>query len=175
MFRRATLAMLFLFAWAAMAPPAHAEGPFSLGVFVGTGGSIDENEAGLGNGSVMGKIAFETRPRTDFAVRFGEIEIDQVAQVEDATLTFVLLTGDYWAYEAFYESAFYLGLGHYEVAGLEGFQSVSESTIGVVLGAAGEFDMTESLSFQLDLSAHYAPMDIAQTFLMAHAGVAVHF
>ena len=157
------------------AGPAWAGAPFSLGVFGGFGGSIDENEAGLGQTTVMAKLTIESGPRTDFALRLGEMDIEQLGERTDATLNFLTLSGDYWAYESFYESALYLGLGYYELSAFEGFDVIEETTIGVVLGASGEWDLTRILSIQLELSAHYAPMDTAQTFLMGLGGLVVHF
>ena len=158
-----------------LAIPAVAQTPFSIGLFGGLGGSMDESDAGLDQTAVMAKLTVETRPRTDFAIRLGELDIEQLGEISDATLTYLTLSGDYWAYESFYESALYLGLGYYEIAGLDGFAEVQESTVGVVLGAAGEFDITPNLSFQLEVSVHYSPMEIAQSFVMGHGGLAVHF
>lgn len=158
-----------------LAAPAAAGTPFSLGVFGGFGGSLDEGDADLGQTAVMAKLAVESGPRTDFAIRLGEIDIEQLGQATDATLTYLTLSGDYWAYESFYESALYLGLGYYEISAFEGFDVIEETTVGVVLGAAGEWDLTQRLSIQVELAGHYAPMDTAQAFLIAHAGLAVHF
>lgn len=157
------------------APPAAAATPFTLGVFGGFGGSLDEGDADLGQTAVMAKLAVESGPRTDFAIRLGEIDIEQLGQATDATLTYLTLSGDYWAYESFYESALYLGLGYYEISAFQGFDVIEETTVGVVLGAAGEWDLTQRLSIQVELAGHYAPMDTAQAFLIAHAGLAVHF
>ncbi len=160
---------------ALFAGPSVAGTPFSIGLFAGFGGSMDESDTGLDQTVVMAKFTVETRPRTDFAIRLGEIDIEQLGAVTDATLTYLTLSGDYWAYESFYESALYLGLGYYEISGLLGFAEVQESTVGVVLGALGEFDVTQNLSFQVEVSAHYSPMDVAQSFVMGQAGLAVHF
>lgn len=158
-----------------LSAPAAAQLPFTLGLFVGIGGSVDEADTGLGETSVMAKLALESGPRSEFAVRVGEMDLDELGPTTDATLTYVTMSGDYWAYESFYESALYLGLGYYELSALQEFTPVKETSVGVVLGAAGDWALTRNLSLQVELAAHYAPMDTAQLFLMAHGGVAVHF
>lgn len=174
--RRPILALLLgAVAVLLLGSPAMAETPFTLGVFGGFGGSLDEGDAGLGHTAVMAKLAIESGPRSDFAMRLGEIDIEQLGQATDATLTYLTMSGDYWAYESFYESALYLGLGYYEISAFEGFDVIEETTVGAVLGAAGEWDLTRTMSVQVELAGHYAPMDTAQAFLVAHAGFAVHF
>jgi len=102
---------------------------------------------------------------------------------------------------ALVESGVYIGLGAYNLRGtaleeiekpevtvglLEGeapepvepeFESVdsSETSIGFALGLVGDWEISRRWVFRFELSGHYALLDQAKLFAMAHAGFGIRF
>ena len=94
----------------------------------------------------------------------------------DTTLDYATAVGEYRFTESFYESGLFLGLGVYRLDGITLLgQSVSEESVGLVLGISGEFVLTRSAGFVIEISGHLTNLDTIDTMVMGHAGVAIHF
>ena len=84
--------------------------------------------------------------------------------------------GEYRFPESYYESGVYIGLGGYRLEGEDaGGRSREDTSIGAVIGFTGEFRVNRVMSILVELSGHYADLEEAQAFGMAHAGLSFHF
>lgn len=161
---------------------ARAEEPynFSVAALGGIGGSIDaEPGDDLSNTGFQLNLAMVTDPQTLVEARFGQLALDGdelFGSLSDADLTYVTVGGEYRFNEGWYDSGIYLALGGYRLEGtaLDGGES-RENSIGLAIGATGEFKVNRWLSVLLELSGHYVDFDEAQLFAMGHGGVAIHF
>lgn len=153
---------------------------FTLGLLGGVGGGLDsEPDAGLGGSSYLLQAGLITEPRTLVSVRAGRLKLDGDEGFEhyrEAELEFVNVAGEYRFSQSFYDYGLYLGVGYYHLSGERRVGGTdSESDLGVALGLTGDFDVTRHLSVVGELSAHYAFLDSAAIYAMAHVGLAVHF
>lgn len=165
------------------AAPAEAQDryTFTVGALGGLGGSLDANPGdSLSNTAYQLTAALITEPKTHLALRVGHLNLDDdeiFEELTEAGLDYVNISGEYRYDHAFYESGVYFGLGGYRLEGnpLDGGETRTDTSFGLVLGLTGEFELTRRLSFVIDLAGHWANLDDAQTFVTGQAGVAFHF
>lgn len=182
------LVMLLLLG--SLAGDAQAQSPydFTIGIMGGIGGATDsEPDSGLTNLGLQVLFAVDKDNHTRFSTRLGSIDLDteefgDIFQVNsfDATLTYLTLSGEYMFDEPNYESGVFIGLGLYEVTDSPvfengAFRTADESTIGLTLGASGDFQVGDHWSVLGEISGHYADLDYGRFFVMAHVGIGFHF
>ena len=171
------LALVFL---AGVFGPAAAEAqtgsPFSVGLMVGFGGSLDESETDLDNFGWQGVFLYEMERNTYFSARLGQLQLgtSEPGPLDNADLSYLTVAGEYRFPGALGESGIYLGLGAYDLdIGAAGFDE--DLALGVALGVTGDFKLNERFSVLLELTGHYADLEAAQVFLTMQGGVAYHF
>lgn len=169
-----TLVVLLLPAAAA----AQEDQPLEASFLFGAGGSFDEDQSGLGNTAYQFGLSLGVARRTKVGVRFGEIEYgagDFIGSVASPNFSYVNVGGEYTFSERYYESGIFLGLGAYQLEGLVGGQAYDDSTLGIVLGVTGEFEITRRLGFVIEGAGHLADFGPARYFITFHGGLAYHF
>jgi hypothetical protein len=172
---------LVLAVLAVATPAARAEEPYNFTVTLlgGVGGSLDvDPDPGLANPSFALGLSMVTEPRTHVGLRLGQFEVDETESfggIRDASLRYGLVTGEYRQYRNFYDSGLFAGIGGYQVEGSVVGADYDDSAFGGAVGVTGEFRLTRWLGFQVEVSAHYADFEVAQFFVLGHAGFAIHF
>ena len=176
-------AALAALATLSMTPSAAAQEQytFTIGAMGGLGGSLDA-EVGdeLDNSSLQLNLAVVTEPRTHVGLRLGQIDLDVeggFTDLLDAELTYATIGGEYRFDHQYYQSGVYLALGGYKLEGTSifGTGTEDETSIGLAIGATGDFAVTRSISVIFEVSGHYVTFDDAQIFLAGHGGLAFHF
>ena len=160
--------------------PAAAQEPyrFTLSLMGGLGGSVDEDQAGLGNSSFQFGAGLLTEKRIHVGLRVGSIsydDADQLGTLSAPSLSYVTLAGEYRYPEAYYESGLFFGLGAYRLEGLLDGVPLEDTTLGFNIGVSGEFDVVKFWSLLVELSGHYVFSDVAEIFATANAGVVIRF
>lgn len=161
--------------------PAAAQELFSFTVSAlgGIGGSPDvEPGKGFGNPSYQLGFSLVTQPRTLVGVRFGQLGFgsERFDNLVDAELTYLTVAGEYRFDEGYYDGGLYLGIGGYKLDGTQVAPGGGEGTgIGLAFGVNGEFEINRRFGILVELSGHYADLEQAHFFAMAHAGLAYHF
>ena len=179
--RKLPIALCLLTAAVVLAPAgaaAQEDQPLEASVLFGVGGSFDQDQAGLGNSGYQIGLSLGVAERTKVGVRFGEIGYSQgdfISALSNPTFSYVTVGGEYTFSERYYESGIYLGLGGYRLEGNLGGQSFSDTTLGVVLGVTGEFEITRRLGFVAEAAGHLADFGPARYFITFHGGLAYHF
>lgn len=144
------------------------------------GGAFDTDgeDPGLDQTGFQLGFSWDTWDNTSVGVRVARVAFSDelVDDVFDPELTYVTVAGEYQFNESFYRSGLYLGLGLYQMEGLVGLETQDDSSLGFVLGATGDFPMTDRLSILVEISGHYADLELgAQFFGFLTAGLAFHF
>jgi hypothetical protein len=178
---RARSAFIVLFVLSVLALPASAAAagsPFSINLWAGAGGSLDEDEAGLSNSSFQ--LGFSVQPEDQLLVglRVGELDLSGglIGDSIDTSLDYATVVGEYRFTESFYESGLFIGLGLYSLDGVHFLEGgFTEESVGLVVGISGEFVLTNKIGFLLELSGHLTNLDTIDTVAMGHAGIAIHF
>jgi hypothetical protein len=180
---RAALPALVLLALA-IVPAAYAQEryTFTLGALGGLGGSLDADPGDdLGNRGFQLNFGLITDPKTHLMARLGRLDLDTnegFGRLQGAELDYLTVAGEYRYAQTFYESGVYFGLGGYRLTGdLFGQPGAEEedTSFGVVLGLTGEFELSRRLGVLVEISGHWADLEEAQTFALAHVGLAFHF
>ncbi|MFQ5525518.1 MAG: hypothetical protein ACE5GX_04590 [Thermoanaerobaculia bacterium] len=177
---RSKTLLLALFVLGSLVLPtsAVADSVFRANLMAGVGGPLDEDEAGLSNSSFQLGFSVEPEDQLLVGVRVGQLDLGSalVGNLIDSSIDFATVVGEYRFTESFYESGLYIGLGLYQLDGTLFFgQGFSEEAVGLTLGISGEFLLTESLGFVLEISGHLTNLDTIDTLMMGHAGVSFHF
>ncbi len=152
----------------------------SLAVMGGIGGSQDaEPGDSFGNSAVQAEFSVLTQPQTRVGVRVGRLDLDdedRFGSLAEARLEYVNIGGEYRYSQGYYDSGIYLALGGYRLSGddLLGREQ-EETSLGLALGVTGDFLITQRLAFRVELSGHYADLEEAQLYGMAHAGLSLRF
>lgn len=172
-----TLALALLAPGAAQAQETYT---YTVGLLGGLGGSLDADVGDdLDNTGFQLNLGMVFQPQDHLVVRVGQLGLDSSERFQDLTdadLTYLTIGGEYRYRHAYYDSGIYLALGGYRLAGTDlGGSDRDDTSIGLALGLTGDFPIRRWLSFQVELSGHYADLDQAQIFAMGHAGLAVHF
>ncbi len=180
--QRTLLLASFLLTLGAVLVPAGAvaqeDQPLEASLLFGLGGSFDEDQSGLGNSGYQLGLSLGVARRTKVGVRFGEIDYaagDFISSISQPTFSYVTVGGEYTFSERYYESGIYLGLGAYRLEGFQGGQPFDDTTLGLVLGVTGEFEVTRRLGFVVEAAGHVADFGPARYFLTFHGGLAYHF
>ncbi len=149
---------------------------FSVSLLAGAGGSLDEG--GFGNTSYQLGFSALAERRVHVGVRVGALDFGsgELDTLSDASLTYLNVAGEYRATEGFYESALYLGLGAYDLDAtrLDG-ASLGDTSIGVVLGVLGDFEVNRDWVIRLEGALHYADVERLEAHLTAQVGVGYRF
>ena len=164
------LAILCLLA--SLAGPSTAtaqEHGITLGLLGGVGGSPDSDDYTETSFQVLAGL--DVARRTEVQLRVGRLDLELAQQPTE--LSYITLGSEY-AFDAdFYDSGIILGLGWYQLDDIGGLGD--QDTLGAYGGVTGEFEITERWSVLVEFTGHWADLDVAQVFLHAHVGVAVHF
>jgi hypothetical protein len=157
---------------------------FTASLLGGFAGSTDADPGdGVDNLALQAGFNLVTQPRTQLGFRLGRVDLgsgDRFGSLRDADLTYFTIAGEYRLRERFYDSGVFFGLGLYRLNGTPVLDVGSgnggdESAAGLNLGVVGDFEVGRKFSFLLELSGHYVDFDEANVFVMALAGVGVHF
>jgi len=168
----------------AFAPPAQAQPElynFSVGLLGTVGGSQDVSPGDeLDNTGFQVDLGMVTEPGEHLFVRLGQLGLDssdRFGSLTGADMVYATIGGEYRYRHPFYDSGIFLALGGYRLQGddVASGESKDETSLGVSLGATGEFAINPSLGVQVELSGHYVDFDEAQIFLMGGVGLVVHF
>jgi hypothetical protein len=155
----------------------HTFGVSAQGV---VGGAFDTagEDPGLDQTGFQLGFSWDTWDQSRVGVRAARVSFSDelVDNVFDPELTYVTVAGEYQFNESFYKSGLYLGLGLYQMEGLVGVETQDDTSLGLVLGATGDFPMTDRFSLVVEISAHYADLELgARFFGFLSAGVAYRF
>lgn len=163
----AVLLLVFL-----MAAPASAQSQaFTVGLLGGIGGT---DESGFDQPNFQAFFAFEMSPKTLFALRAGQMNIDgESGDLSEGDLSWATISTEYRLPAGFYQSGLFIGLGYYSLQTDDGF--VDDSAFGLNLGVTGDIPLTRHFSLMVEFSGHYADLESSQLLLMGQAGVAIHF
>ena len=177
-----TAALIALAVLAALPGAAQAQEnyTYSVGLLGGLGGSPDPDRGdGFEHTGLQLNLGLVTEPRTHIGLRVGQLALDSdelFGSLSGADLTYVTLGGEYRYNEGWYESGVYVALGGSRIQGdrADG-RAESDTAVGAALGFTGEFQVNRWLGVLVELSGHYADLDEAQVFGMAHAGLSIRF
>lgn len=170
---------------ATLALPGAAHGQesytFTVGAFGGLGGSVDADVGdSLDNTGFQLNLGMVIQPENHLVLRVGQLGLggdERFQDLSDADLTYATIGGEYKYRHSYYDSGIYLALGGYRLSGDDFFDGSSEdeTAVGLALGVTGDFPITRWLSFQVEISGHYADLEGSNVFAMGHGGFAVHF
>ncbi|MGB3563629.1 MAG: hypothetical protein WBC09_11330, partial [Thermoanaerobaculia bacterium] len=142
------------------------------------------DDAGFGNLVLQLGAAVYVEPATQVALRLGRMDWgdnDLLGDLAAPQLTYVTVAGEYRDRRGFFsgalfDSALFAGLGAYNLqgTGLEG-EDEDQTSIGVTVGASGDFDVSKRFAIRLEVSGHYAGLDHAKLFVMLNVGMAYRF
>lgn len=150
------------------APAAHAQDlGLMVAAFGGAGGSPD-TDSYSGTGFQL-LAAMELSHKTITGLRIGGLTVEPTDLGVETDLTYINIGTEYRRDADYYESGLLIGLGYYQL------DATDEESIGLSLGATGEFVISPHWSVLVELTGHYADFDTAQIFLMAHGGIAFRF
>lgn len=149
---------------------------FTIGVMGGFGGASDADpDTGIDDTGFQLLFSYKREIDLLFSARLGQLDLeaDGAGDLFDSELTYLTLNGEYLASSDHYQSGLFLGLGLYRIEG-DVFVPDEES-FGLNIGASGDFRLTDHFSLLVEVSAHYADLDLARFFVMGHVGVGFHF
>jgi|CXWL01.1.fsa_nt_gi hypothetical protein len=168
-----------LLAGSAVAGRAQENYNFTVTLLGGAGGAFDADpDPGFANPSFALGLSLVTEPRTHVGLRLAQLDVsgdESFGGVREARLRYGLVTGEYRIDKGYYESGLFAGIGGYQIDGLVAGEALDDTSFGGVVGVSGEFRMTRWLGLQVEASAHYANLEVAQVLFLAHAGFAIHF
>ena len=165
---------------------------YAISGLIGVGGSWDESDAGFGNLAWQLTFTNDIAEKTFFAVRLGGMNWgseDRVAEAVGPSMFYASIAGEYKETRAsfsggFVEPGVFLGLGYYWMGGdrflddesIE-IESFSDHGIGLSVGLTGDIALNRNRNWtmRIELSGHYADLDAAQLFGMAHIGLSYRF
>lgn len=152
---------------------------YSVGLFAGLGGSIDQSDAGFGNGSYQLLLGVVTGQLVRVRARIGAIGFgseDVLGDLADPSFRYATLAGEYRFDDGHYQSGLFLGVGGYDISGRHRVtgSAEDETTFGFTGGVNGEWRINRKLSVEGELAAHYVLSDFAEFFAAAFAGITYH-
>jgi len=142
---------------------------------IGVAGSIDETSTSAGNLNFQLGLEVETQALTTVGLRAGHITFGDFSDVLDSSLNYISIVGEYREHESFFQSGLYIGLGFYSFDGIRAGESLDETTVGGVLGVDGHFRVNDRIDVLAEISLHYAPMEVFDTFANGLVGIGVKF
>lgn len=148
---------------------------YTVGLSGGIGGTSDANpDPGFDNFALQALFRADIGISTALAVRVGNFGLEaDGGGLFDADLTYLTVTGEYFSAESFYESSLFIGLGAYDLSG-DVFVA-DETSVGLTVGAAGDFRINDRFSFMAELAGHLVDLDYTNFFITVNAGIAYHF
>lgn len=175
---RKIFALLVLLVAAGASSSGAQERVFSIAVSGGLAGSLDEDEGGFSNATFQGRFAVETARRRLVSVRLGRMDFDgePLGGAFDATVDYLTVAGEYLFDESYYESGLYAGLGLFDLAStrFDG-RPGDETAVGLVVGALGEFRLTDRWFVYGEAGFAYTNLELAQLFADLQLGVGFRF
>ncbi len=173
------IVVVVLWTLAPVAVMAQDHYTYTLSGLGGFGGSLDADDSGLGNQSLGLGLSLLREDRVHIGLRLVELDFDaqeEIGSLRDVSLQYLTAGGEYRFLESFYESGLFLGLGLYEIEGLdaEGLRQ-SETSVGLVIGVTGEFEINRRFGFLLEFMGHVTNLEDSNLFATGHAGIAAHF
>lgn len=157
---------------------AAQEHVWSIGLSGGLSGSLDEDQAGFSNPAFQARLAVETAPHSNLALRVGRMDFGdgELGRSHDATLDYLTIGGEYLFEESYYESGLYAGLGLYDLASTRFDGSPGdETTVGIVVGALGEFRLADRWFVYGEAALAYTNLELAQLFADLQLGIGFRF
>lgn len=153
---------------------------YTASLLGGLGGSPDADPGdGFSNTGFQLNLGMVTEPRTHVDLRLGSLKLDSddsFGSLSGADLSYVTIGGEYRFPEGYYDSGLYVAVGGYRLEGTRANgRSDQDTGIGGAIGVTGEFRVNRYMGVLIELSGHYANLDEAQVFGMAHAGLSIHF
>jgi hypothetical protein len=155
---------------------------WTLSLMGGVGGSL--SEGGSSEAAYQMGFGLQFEPHANVWLKAGELDFETgsgVGQLQRGSITYVNLGGEYQFSESYYESGLYLGLGAYDLEArrvvAEGvlLPPESDTIIGLVIGATGEFKITPSFVVLAEISGHVLDSSDLRVLGTAHFGFAFHF
>ena len=172
----AGLVVLAGLSWSA--PAAAQDHTWSLSAMGGIGSAIRDG-GGTDTGYQIGfGLLFEQDAKVWLKVGELGFETDLVTS---GTASYINIGGEYQFTESYYQSGVYLGLGVYDLESRRIFTEgvfgpvQSETALGLVIGATGEFKITPSFVFLVEISGHILDSSDVRVLGTAHAGFGIHF
>lgn len=150
----------------------------SLALSGGVVGSLDEDQAGFSNATFQLRFAAQMKQQQNLAIRIGRMDFgdEGFGSVIEATIDYLTISGEYLFEDAFGESGIYIGLGLFDQSGIfEDAVDASESGVGLVLGALGEYRLADRWYLLGEVGFAYTNLDVAQFFLDLQIGVGFRF
>jgi hypothetical protein len=180
--RRLLACLLTLAALLALPGAAHAQElyTYTASLLGGLGGSPNPDQGdGFGNTGLQLNLGMVTEARTHVDLRLGRLALDSddsFGSLSDAELSYATIGGEYRFPEGYYDSGLYVAIGGYRLEGTRANgRSDQDTALGAAIGLTGEFEINRHLGVLIELSGHYADLEEAQVFGMAHAGISFHF
>ena len=152
---------------------------YTVSALGGVGGSLGEDGAGVDNPSFGLGLSLLREDRVHVSLRLMQIDFkeeDLIGNLSDASLSYVVAGGEYRSLESYFESGFFVGLGGYDLEGVDSFGiTESETGVGLVVGVTGEFEVNRRFGFLVEILGHLTSLAGNSTFVTGNAGIAVHF
>jgi len=163
--------------------PARAQDyTWTLSFMGGLGGSL--SDGGSNEAAFQVGFGLQFEPEANVLVHVGQVDFDTgslVGELADGTISYINVGGEYQFSENYYDSGVFLGLGLYEVAGrrvlTEGVLEAesTDTAIGLVIGATGEFKITPAFVFLVEISGHILDSDDIRVLGTGFVGFGFHF
>jgi hypothetical protein len=173
------LACVALLASAPGSPLAAQEHIRSISLSGGLAGSIDEDSTGFSNPAFQLRFAVETSPRGNLGVRLGRMDFDDagIGPVTEMTVDYLAVVGEYLFDEPSHDSGLFAGLGFFDLDAtrVDGGRDSDEGSIGLLVGALGEFKVGERWFIYGEGFATYTGLDVAQVFATLQVGFGFRF
>jgi len=168
----------------ALAPtPVQAQDyTWTLSFMGGVGSAL--REGGGSDGAYQVGFGLQFEPGANVWFHAGELGFEtgsSVGELTDGTITYVNVGGEYQFNENYYDSGIFIGLGAYDMESRLVLEdgvlapASSDTVIGLVLGATGEFKITPSFVFLVEITGHILDSSALRVLGTAHAGFGFHF
>ncbi len=168
-----------------LAPPRAAPAQdytWTLAFMGGVGSALSES-GGAEPGYQVG-FGLQFEQQANLWLHVGQLDFETgsgVGALTDGTIDYVNVGGEYQFAESFYDSGLFIGLGAYDLESRrilpDGLLAPadSETVLGLVIGATGEFKITPNFVFLAEITGHILDADDLRVLGTAHAGLAFHF
>lgn len=176
-------AVLLVAVGALVASPGRAQDyTWTLSLMGGIGGGL--SDGGSSEPAYQAGFGLQFEPHANVWVKVGTVDFatgNAVGDLQQGSISYVNFGGEYQFSESYYESGIYLGLGAYDmkarrlVAPDVLLPSESDTVVGLVLGATGEFKITPSVVVLAEISGHVLDSSDLRVLGTAHVGIAFHF
>lgn len=163
-------------------PAAAQDYTWTLSAMGGIGSAIRDG-GGSETGFQLG-FGLQFEPNANVWIKGGQLDLDtgsEVGKLTDGTIDYVNIGGEYQFTESYYQSGLYLGLGAYDIEARRNLPNDvlgplrTETVVGLVVGATGEFKFTPSFVFLVEISGHILDSADVRVLGTAHVGFGIHF